>query len=282
MSEEMPDAPVVPDHGMPPHAPIERSAREELTEPARMSPFARLANIFFSPGEVFEDVRRSPRDWWLPMIVFVLVAIGAGYVVQHRLELTPDVLGKATTDMGLDQQGKTRKDVPAEQAATMDKVNTVIYEFLPVIVIVLVPLGFAVIAGIFRLIMLIAQAQTTYFRVLSVVAYSYYVPNVIKSLLAVVLAFLKQPGDIDALTFIKSGGILAAGPAALVSVAEHPVLRTFLSFFDVFSIWWIVLVAIGLAAVSRKLKMGTAAAIVVTPYVLLMVLSVLFALVTAK
>lgn len=38
-------------------------------EPPRMSPFARYVNVLFSPGPVFEDIRRNPTGWWLPIVV---------------------------------------------------------------------------------------------------------------------------------------------------------------------------------------------------------------------
>ena len=60
MSQD-PSAGHTPEYG---GAPVQApSVKDELTEPAQMSSFSRLGNVFFSPGEVFADVRRSPRDW---------------------------------------------------------------------------------------------------------------------------------------------------------------------------------------------------------------------------
>ena len=281
MSEQVPDSPAAP-YGAPPKP---ASAAADLNEPRKMSPFARLVNVFFSPGEVFEDVRRWPRDWYLPMIVLAVIASASGYVVAQRFALTPEVLSKAVVDMGLEQQGKTRKDLTPEEKQAFEmqeKFTATFMRFAPLVFAVGLPLGLAIFAGIYRVILLILQAQTTFFRILSVLAYSYYVPNVIKSLLHIVLAFIKRPEDVEAVTYLRNSGLITASPAAFISATESPVLHAFLSYVDVFSIWWLALAAIGLVAVSRKLKLGTAVIVVATPYVILMIITTLVAMVSAK
>jgi hypothetical protein len=250
-----------------------------------MSPFARLGNIFFSPGEVFQDVRRSPRDWWLALLVSLIALTASGYVVQWRLGLGPKEFAVATVNMGLDAQGKTRKDLSDQEKQTlpaMERFWEGFYTFVPLIFLIGLPIGVFILAGLYRLTLLVIQGETTFFRVVSVVSYSYYVPNVVKAVLTSILAFLQTPGELDALTFIKNGGILSASPAAFVSAVEHPVLRATLSSFDLFGIWYLVLATIGLVAVSKKVKTGTALLIVVTPYLLSCLLTIVGSLSQAK
>jgi hypothetical protein len=264
-----------PDYGgAPPAAP---KTSDELNAPPEMGPLARLGNVFFSPGEVFDDVRRSPRDWWLPILVLLLVSTAVGYFLQFRLDLTPDKLAAAAIDSGLEQQGKTRKDLTeAERGGveTQEKVMSTMFKFGPVTGLVFLSIFFGVVSAAYFVMLLIAQAKTTYFRVLSVVAYAYFVPNVLKAILQGVIGLLKDPADVDAGTYILTGGLLNASPAAFVSVKESPVLWTLLSYFDVFSIWFLALLAIGLAAITvKKMKLSTALLIAVAPYIVVMVIS---------
>lgn len=276
MSQEPYDA-AAPQYG----APIPETPADELSEPRQMSPISRLVNVFFSPGEVFEDVRRSPRDWWLPVLVLLAVVTASGYVLQYRLNLTPEVVATAAIDSGLEQQGKTRKDLSeAERNAVQQQeaFMRTMFKFGPVVGLVYFVIFFAVAAGVYYVMLLVAQAKTTFFRVLSVVAYAYFVPNVLKSILQGIFAFLKSPDDVDAAAFVQSGGLLTASPAAFFSVKESPVLWTLLSYFDVFSIWFLVLLAIGFAAIcAKRLKLGTAGLIAAAPYVLVMLVAVGFA-----
>ncbi len=58
-------------------------------EPARMGPMARFFNVFLSPGAVFEDNRRNPAGWWVPVIILVLVTavFTTMYVAKYDLAL---------------------------------------------------------------------------------------------------------------------------------------------------------------------------------------------------
>lgn len=284
MPDELPYA--TPDYEAPAPPPVALTTSQEMSEPAKMSPIARAINVFFSPGEVFEDVRRSPRDWWLPLLLMILVVMAAGYFIDYRLEFSPETLAKATVDMVLEQQGLIRKDLSPqqlEQFAGMEKGYTFFYTYGQFFGLVYFPLLVAILSGIYRVILLIAQKATTYFRVFSVVAYSYYVATFVKSILSMVIALVRSPGDVEPIQFIRNqGSLVSASPAALVSAADHPVLFAFLSYFDVFSIWWLVLATIGLVAVSRKLKPGLAALVVISPYLLMMLLAVAGAALSGK
>lgn len=61
-------------------------------EPARMSPLSRYVNVFFSPGAVFDDIRRDPRGWWVPIIIGTLVAsLFAGIYFQRFSSLQGEI-----------------------------------------------------------------------------------------------------------------------------------------------------------------------------------------------
>jgi len=282
MSDEINPFPGAPEYGAapPPSAPVAKSVREELTEPPQMSPFARVANIFFSPGEVFQDVRRSPRDWWLPMLLTVVIASISWYAVQMRYGWTPEFLAKEAIDAQLKKEGKNRKDLNEQEKAGYEmgeKIATFQIRFLPITITLGILVSAFVIAGFFKLALLVAQGQTTFFRLVSVVAYSQFVPGLLKSVLYIILSFLRSGDDVSASEYLQNQGLIATGPAALVSATEHPVLHAALGALDIFSIWVLILMIIGLVAVSKKLKFGTAAMLVIIPYLILVGIGVLFA-----
>jgi hypothetical protein len=257
--------------GAPQSAP---TARDEMSAPPQMGPLARLGNIFFSPGDVFEDVRRSPRDWWLPMVVLLIVATAVGYFIQYKLDFTPEKLAAAAVESGLEQQGKTRKDLSADEqnaVAAQEKVMSTMFKLGPITGIVFMSIFFGIVSLAYWVLLLITQARTTFFRVLSVVAYAYFVPNVLKALLQGVLALMKGPGDVDAGAYMMSGGLITASPAAFVSVKESPALWTLLSYLDVFSIWFLILLAIGFTAITvKRMKLGKALVLAIAPYLIIM------------
>ena len=276
-----------PDHGTAQPTPAaEPTTREILTEPAQMNPISRLVNAVFSPGEMFTDVRRSPRDWIVPILLFVIVASVAGYVAQWRFNLTPEVMAAAVVDVGLEQQGKTRKDLTEQEkqgVEIQEGVTRFMYKVAPVTAGVLILVSIFVIGSLYRVLAPLFQGRTTYFRCISVVAYAYSIPQTIKWFLQIVLSFVKSPDSVDPVGYLQGGGLVQASPAAFLSAKTNPVLFSMLSWFDVFSIWFLVLAVIGLSTVCvKKMKPGSAAVIVVGPYVLMMLLSVVLAAMFSK
>jgi hypothetical protein len=286
MSEDPQYAPT-PEYGSAPSAAgAAPSLDDELSAPPQMSVMARLGNIFFGPGDVFEDVRRSPRGWWLPIIVLLLLSSGSGFLLQYKLNLTPETLAAAAVDAQLEQQGKTRKDLSDQEKAQVEgqeKFTALFFKFGPIVGVVFFAVFFAVVSLIYWLILMIAQAKTTFLRVLSVVAFSYFAPNLIKLLLQVVYTFLVNPENVDPKAFMQSGSLLTTSLAFLVSAKEHAALWTFLNWIDVFSIWFLVLLGIGFGAISlKRKKFGSTFPLAVAPYALVMLLSVGFRLLLSR
>jgi hypothetical protein len=66
---------------------------------------------------------------------------------------------------------------------------------------------------------------------------------------------------------------VATNPGYFVDPTTNPVLHAFLSSFDVFTIWTLVLVAIGITCIA-KVKPGTAYAVVFGWFAVVILLSV--------
>lgn len=286
MSQESPYG-QAPDYGSSLATPTaEPSTREQLSEPAQMNPISRLVNAVFSPGEMFADVRRSPKDWIVPILLLVIVASVAGYVAQWRFGLTPEVMATATVDLGLERQGKTRKDLSEQekQAVEMQEKGTAfVYTIGPALAMFLVVLTVFLTGSLYRGLAPLFQARTTYFRCISVVAYAYCVPQTIKWFLQIVVSFVKSPESVDPVGYLEGGGLIQASPAAFISAKANPVLFAAMSWIDLFSIWFLALAIIGISTVCvKKMKAGSAASIVITPYVVMMLLAVAGAAIFSK
>ena len=276
-----------PDYGATQPTPAaEPTTREILTEPAQMNPISRLINAVFSPGEMFTDVRRSPKDWIVPVLLLVIVASVAGYVVQWRFNFTPEIIAAASVDVELDKQGKTRKDLTdaeKQQVEMSENFTTLILKVLPVVTAVVIMLTIFTLGGLYRLLMPLVQGRTTFFRCISVAAYAYSIPQTIKWLLHIVISFVKSPESVDVVGYLQNNGLIQASPAALFSAKANPVLFAMLSWFDLFSIWFLALAVIGISTVCvKKLKPGSAAMIVVGPYALMMLIHVAFKALTSQ
>ena len=88
----------------------------------------------------------------------------------------------------------------------------------------------------------------TYLQAFSVVLYG-FMPQVIRTLIQIQVVMTKHGLHMqDAQTVVRSS------PAFLVNFKENPVLWAFLNRFDLFLIWSLILIVIGLATASRLSK----------------------------
>jgi hypothetical protein len=100
-----------------------------------------------------------------------------------------------------------------------------------------------------------ASAEVKYKTLFALVIYA-SLPGIVKALLAVLSLVAGVSGD--AFTFQNP---VATNPGYFLDPASSPVLYSLLTSLDVFTIWTLVLGAIGITCIS-KVKTGTAFAVV--------------------
>jgi hypothetical protein len=114
----------------------------------------------------------------------------------------------------------------------------------------------AIVAGLlFATLKFGLSADVKYKTVFAVVMFA-SLPGLLKALLASLS--LVAGASADSFTFQNP---IATNPGYFVDPVAHPILYSFLTSFDVFTIWTLVLTAIGLTCIT-KVKSGTAYAVV--------------------
>ncbi len=114
----------------------------------------------------------------------------------------------------------------------------------------------AVIAAVlFATLKFALSADVKYKTVFALVVFA-GLPGILKALLASLS--LVAGASADSFTFQNP---IATNPGYFADPAAHPILYSFLTSFDIFTIWTLVLTAIGLTCIT-KIKSGTAFAVV--------------------
>lgn len=233
--------------------PIPEQINRNESEPPQMSEAATLGNIFFSPGETFNDLRRKPRFILASLIMIVLVTafnflfiqkIGFENMMRTRLESSAGVQQMPAED---------REKLIAQQTGPI--VKTISYAATPIVVVVIFLIGALLYWGG-------AQAMggdETFLRALSVWVYSSFPPTVVSMLANILILFLKSPDDIDVAT--SQSGLIHANPSFFMDGKSMPVLSAVVATADLFFIWGWILAAIGLR-ITGKISSGAAWAIV--------------------
>lgn len=235
---------------------------ENITDtPATQNFIGRLMGVFFSPGETFKEIGLAPKII-IPLIVLALLGALIGIAMAERLDAVK------IASMGIEKavaDGKMTQEQAAPQLEAMKKNATLIKATFPIFGVLGTIVTVFAVAGIFKLASLILGTENTFMPILGVTIYAYLAISIVSSVVLLALLFLKSPDEFDIQNPIGSN--LGALLTIFFSKESLPkFVLAFANWIDVFSIWRLSLLAIGYAAVSKRLKTGTAAMVLVVLY----------------
>jgi hypothetical protein len=243
---------------MTPESNFASPAESSAPEAAPKGFVGRLVGVYFSPGETFTEIGRKP-DFVAPIIALVLVGLLVGVVMISRIDFLQPAVERIEQNVASGQMTREQADrqlgmMRSPGMAVFMKVSTL----LPVAVSLLVSALIA--AGLFKLFTSLLGKENRFGALFSVTLYAFLAVSIVQSLLFAVVLLMKSPDEVDAqnlqnLVGSNLGALLAmiAGPSALPKF-----LMALAGWVDLLSIWRIVLLAVGAAAVTPRLKTSTA------------------------
>ncbi len=216
-----------------------------------------ILGIFTSPGTTFEQIAASttrphPSDpaktkdmskWWLPVIISIVVGLGVAiYTVPNFIMPTQaDAIREAVMERG-------GAAADAEQAIAMSSKMIMPISLVGVIIGTFIIVF--IFAGLAHLFMKMVGGKGLFRNARAVVAWS--------MLVSTLGSLIKLP-----LMMAKKSMFVETGPTLFFKNLEpSDKLYKFLSSFDIFTIWWVVLLVIGLAIGYRASRGKTAIAVV--------------------
>jgi hypothetical protein len=241
------------------------SVPEIQLQPSGMSELSRLTGVFFEPKKAFEDVAARP-SFWVPLILTIIASVafsmllgqhlGWDAVVRQQQQMNP----KAAERMA--QLPADQRDKAASLGITIAQITSYVGA------VVGRPLGYLIVAAILLgIVRGIMSAPVKFKQVYAVLCYA-TLPGIVQSVLKTVVMFLKKPEEFNIMN------PLAFNPAAFMDYASSSkFVYTVAASLDVFAIWTILLVAIGLkAAGGKKLSFGGALTAVALPWAILVLI----------
>lgn len=248
---------------IPTELPPDFAEQEFVAQEAEQEPIgemARLAGVFFEPKKAFTDIARRPH-WWAPFLISSLFGLLFAYSMDTRvgwetglrtaIEMSP--AAQNLTLQQIDQAVRLQATV-IRYATYASPVVTLLFVFISAVVLMF-------------LSDIILGAGIGLKRMMGIVAYG-TLPNAIYSVLAVLVMYLKPPEEYN-----------LANPVAFNLGAFLPTdtplwLTTLGTSVDLFTIWIITLLAIGISASSRKMSTSKAFVMVLVPMLILVMLRV--------
>lgn len=209
------------------------------------NPFSRMVGVLFSPGSTFAEIARKP-DWVVPALVIIAVFLVAAIVTIPRLDFET-----------MSRQAMEAKHISGAQMEQGLRIGIAIAKGIQYSIPILLIGILAVAALLYWLGVRLLGGEATYQQVFSVVLYG-FMPVVVRQLVKIPIVLTKHDLDPRA-----AETVVRSSPAFLVSFKSDPILFTLLSRLDLFAIWSLILIVIGLAAASRLSKAKTAGVVIV-------------------
>lgn len=214
--------------------------------PAAIHPVGRMIGVFFSPKTTFDDIAKKP-SWVAPVVLLTALSILVSIAMHQRIDWRELVSQQLDKNPQTAQMSAEQKQQRIEAGAKIASVVAYIFGIAGPILFILVVAG--VMMGAYNLL---AGTNATFRQSLAVAAHA-AMTGVVSSVLFLLILYLKPFGTVDLENPVatNAGAFLPEGSAKwLVTLGKQ---------IDIFTIWTLILLAIGFAAINpKKLKGGTA------------------------
>lgn len=231
-----------------PPPPINNS--EEVIEQPKMSVTQTLTDIFFSPAEVFEDIRKQPFPRLIfPLLLCAVLITAFSFALNQKLG--PErIVKEQLKSKWMEQVPEEAKKKMLEDAKNTSTVKTLLTSsigglafFIIFIIIGLVYWGGGLAFG----------GSGNFWHGLAVVSYSSFPPVLISMIASIIILILKSPEDIS--FFDAQSGLLKLNPGLLIDASG--VVKALFTRFDLLTLWGVFLGKVGVEKVF-KVSSGSA------------------------
>jgi hypothetical protein len=228
-------------------------AKPASAEAAPRNFFSRLIGVYFSPGETFAEMAQAPRAL-VPIIALTLLFIISSVFLASR-GVTWEKIADEQTQKAL-ASGRLSEEKAEQQREGIRKMAPAMKIIMPIGVAIWSVAMVFIFAGLAKLWSMMLGIENKYMPLVSVTTYAMLAVYIVSTAILVVLVFIKPIDEFDWTNPIGSN--LVALLTALGVEGLPSFVKGLLSYVDVFYIWKVVLIAMGCAAVSHKLKVSSA------------------------
>ncbi len=242
-------------------------------EEERMSTPASLANMFFSPTEVFRNLRRHPR-WLVALLIMSIMSATFTNLFMYRL--TPERVANYAIDKTREMSfigDEAKRQIEAGRGeAIADAKDPIKRAGQAVSGFAASGFGYAFLAAVFMLFAMAMGGKINFWQAFSVAVYAAFPFSILRFLLNTLILFLKDPTDIHPI--LGQSTLIQDNLNFLVLPSAHPVIYTLLSSLSLFGIYWIWLNATGLTNTGERVSSNIGWTAAISLYLMLVLFGV--------
>jgi hypothetical protein len=227
-----------------------------------LSEFSRLINVFFEPKKAFADIAQRPH-WVVALLITIVFGAGYIYAFNKHIGWEPYLHRLFDTNPQVQRLSAEQRERAFELQLRVVPITSIASAvvFPPLVFLV----GAAIALGIVKGLM---GAPIRFMQAFAIFAYAWLPRTIYTVLSAVVMFVTPHPEDFD-----PQNGFFSNPGAFMDPMTTNKFLRAVANNVDVFVIWTLLLIAIGLkAAGGKKLSFGGALFAVGLPFVVYVLL----------
>ncbi|MFQ5525410.1 MAG: YIP1 family protein [Thermoanaerobaculia bacterium] len=202
------------------------------------SSFGRLVGVLVSPAQTFQSISQKP-SWVVAMVVLIVVGVGVTMMMSGKMDWA-----EITRD-SMEQRGQEVSEDQIEQIIDFQE------KFGPIMMIgggaVGAPVVYLLLALVFMVLFKMLGGELDFVRSLSVVVHG-MIPRAVLALLSLPVILGRDELGFEEL---QDGSVILSNLGAFAPEEAGPALVALLSSVDLFSIWVVILLAIGYSMVAR-------------------------------
>ena len=207
------------------------------------SSLSRVVGVLTAPEKTFKSIRERPT-WIVALLLLIVLGAGSYYLIAQRMDMAEVVRDSIA------QSGQEMSEDQMEQAIEFYEKFGQTFSYGAIV------LGTPIFYLIGTLVIWVAVklvgAELSFKQNWATFVHS-QMPHAVGALLSVPAILSREEFAYDD---VKTGSILPSNLGAFAPAEASPALVSLLSSIDVFSLWALVLLIIGVAAVGRA-KHGT-------------------------
>jgi hypothetical protein len=217
----------------------------------KMGFFARVSGIFFEPKRIFTFLNSKPSWFFAFLLILLIGVVVAEITLPQNLLLQKEIVSQSPRVASA--PGVLEK---MTEITTGKRISTVISEIIKIFIGLILLTSF-----VYFLCNIILGGDSSYKRVLSIITYTSFVTTL--------GAVLKTP-----LILAKNSADIQTSLALLMPEGDFTKIRyMLLSSLEIFSIWQIILIALGVT-VLYKFSMAKALVATIIGWAILVVISI--------
>ena len=243
--------------------PMSETVARESVAGGGLSQAERVVDTFVAPSRTFADILRD-TSWWLPFVLLLMVTLGVTYTMDRKVGF--ERVSENQVHLSPKTEEQMSQLTPEQRASRMAisaKITRYISYTSPLLILLFSAIGALVLWGSFNFGL---GARTTFGQMFAVWIYA-SLPRLLAGLLTMVTLIFGSNAESFNIKEPVGTNIGYYLPDAA------PWLKAALGFVDVIGLWNLALLILGTSIVAR-VKLGSAAAVVVGWWLLGLLLSV--------